>query len=64
MYRVNKSYGTIVFIQITIKKYQYHLVEAIIYENIVIEHYISFKYGCANCVNELMSIAIFNVIYI
>jgi len=57
--------STIVFVlQITIEKYQYLLVEATIYENIVIEYYVSFKYGCANCINELMSTAIFDVISI
>jgi len=56
---------TIVFVlQITIEKYQYLLVEATIYENIVIEYYVSFRYGYANCINELMSTAIFDVISI
>jgi len=40
------------------------LIEPTIYENIVIEYYVSFKYGCTNCINELMLTAIFDVISI
>jgi len=53
MYRVNNHMdpSIIVFVlQITIEKYQYLLVETTIYENIVIEYYVLFKYGCANCI--------------